>query len=115
MLRFVISWVLVASGCRTSAVPPTSAPELASCPSPPPSYRADVVPVLRQKCFACHAGDGDEVEDHDFSSFAKVRAQRASIEGKVRARAMPPSGRQQLTDPERQTLLWWLSCHAPEN
>jgi len=115
MLRFAISLVLVASGCRTSAVPPASAPELVSCPSPPPSYRADVVPVLHRKCFACHAGNGAEVDDHDFSSFAKVRAERVAIEGKVRARAMPPAGRQQLTDPERQTLLSWLSCQAPEN
>ena len=58
---------------------------------------------------------GDEVEDHDFSTFEKVHAQRADIEGKVRARAMPPAGRPQLTQPERRTLLAWIGCRAPEN
>jgi len=71
--------------------------------------------VIREKCFACHAGNGEAAEDHDFSSFEKVHRERVAIEGKVRARAMPPVGRQQLSDPERRTLLSWLSCQAPEN
>jgi uncharacterized membrane protein len=71
--------------------------------------------VLREKCFACHAGNGEAVDDHDFSTFEKVHAQRSDIEGKVRARAMPPTGRRQLTEPERRTLLAWLGCRAPES
>jgi uncharacterized membrane protein len=115
MSKIIFSLVLIASGCRAAAATPASRSEVVACPSPPPSYRADVVPVLRERCFACHAGNGEEVDDHDFSTFEKVHAQRGDIEGKVRARAMPPAGRQQLTEPERRTLLSWLDCRAPEN
>jgi len=112
--------LFAACGCeRPSAVPSNPAKSVAAearaCRPAPPSYRANVVPTLRLKCFACHAGSGDEVEDHDFSTFEKVHAQRTSIEGKVRARAMPPVGRPQLTETERSQLLDWLSCEAPNN
>jgi uncharacterized membrane protein len=115
MSKIILCVVLLASGCRASAATPAPTSEIQGCPAPPPSYRAAVVPVLREKCFACHAGNGDEVDDHDFSTFEKVHAQRDDIEGKVRARAMPPSGRPQLTEPERRTLLAWLGCKAPGN
>ena len=114
MLRFFLSLVLVASGCRPAAVTlPTS--EAQGCPARPPSYRADVEPVLRGKCFACHAGNGDAVDEIDLSKFETVHAGRVALEGKVRARAMPPAGRPELTDSERQMLLSWLACQAPEN
>jgi len=109
-----------ACGCETSsAVPPngakSAAVEARACPPTPPSYRADIVPTLQQRCFTCHAGSGEEVEDHDFSTFEKVRAQRTAIEGKVRARAMPPVGRPQLSERERKEILAWVSCGAPDN
>ncbi len=112
--------LFAAGGCETSSGVPSSAAKSAAaearaCPPTAPSYRADVAPTLRQKCFACHAGSGDEVEDHDFSTFEKVHAQRTVIEGKVRARAMPPVGLPQLTDRERGQFLDWLACQAPNN
>ena len=115
MMRFFSSLVLVVSGCATSSAAPAPTPEVAGCPLPVPSYRADVEPVLRNKCFACHAGNGGAVEDLDLSTFEKVHGGRVVIEGKLRARAMPPAGRPQLTDPERRTILSWLGCNAPEN
>lgn len=71
--------------------------------------------MLRANCFACHAGNGDAVDALDLSTFERVHAERLAIEGKVRARAMPPAGRQPLTDSERETVLSWLGCQAPEN
>ncbi len=115
MSKVIFGLVLIVSGCRAAAATPGPTSEVSGCPTPPPSYRAGVEPVLRERCFACHAGNGDEVEDHDFSTFEKVHAQRADIEGKVRARAMPPAGRPQLTERERRTLLAWIGCRAPEN
>ena len=115
MLRFVFGLVLAVSGCRTSGALPSSTPDEPGCPSPPPSYRSEVLPVLREKCFSCHAGSGDEAEDYDLSAFKNVHAQRLAIFGKVRARAMPPAGQEPLTDTERRKLLAWLSCQAPDN
>jgi uncharacterized membrane protein len=112
MRWFVI--LALASGCRPAAVTPSTS-EAKGCPAPPPSYRADVEPVLREKCFACHAGNGDAVDELDLSKFETVHAGRVALEGKVRARAMPPAGRPGLTDSERQTLLSWLGCQAPAN
>jgi len=80
MSKIILCGVLLASGCRASAATPAPTSEIQGCPAPPPSYRAAVVPVLRENCFA-----------------------------------MPPSGRPQLTEPERRTLLAWLGCKAPEN
>ncbi len=112
MVRFV--WLLsIVVGCRAAA--PASNSEPQSCASRPPSYRADIEPVLREKCFACHAAGGSAVDELDLSAFGKVHDARVVLEGKVRARAMPPVGRPQLTDAERRTILSWLVCQAPEN
>ena len=78
-------------------------------------YKSEGVISLAEFEDAANLEVGDEVDDHDFSTFEKVHAQRADIEGKVRARAMPPAGRPQLTETERRTLLAWIGCRAPEN
>jgi hypothetical protein len=81
--------------------------------SPRESYETDIRPILEQRCFRCHSGDGDAAESHDFSRLEVVRAQRADIADEVRSCSMPPPGvalQLQLTDAETSTLLRWVAC-----
>jgi uncharacterized membrane protein len=80
----------------------------------PPTYIADVRPVLERRCFTCHANDGPAAEEHDFTHVETLRAQRQLLVDEVTARAMPPKGRPQLTDAEAQTLLQWVACGVTE-
>jgi hypothetical protein len=69
-----------------------------------------VRPVLERRCFACHSGDGEAAESHDFSRFETVRAQRSDIADEVSSCSMPPPGKPQLSDAEASTLLKWIAC-----
>jgi uncharacterized membrane protein len=86
----------------------------ASCAGSPPTYVADVRPLLERRCLSCHANEGVAAEDHDFSRVETLRAQRQSLADEVAERAMPPQGQPQLTDAEAQLLLRWAACGAAE-
>jgi uncharacterized membrane protein len=118
---------LLVAGCVADRlVAQSSAPAAASAPAAPatpaahctgtqpPTYVADVRPVLERRCFTCHANDGPAAEEHDFTHIETLRAQRLQLVDEVTARAMPPKGRPQLTDGEAQTLLQWVACGANE-
>ncbi len=95
----------------------------ASCPTPAPSYAADVVPVIQQYCFPCHASGGIEAQHFDYSTYAGVYASRAVVLTQVNDCLMPPSapvpgvdgGTTPLTIEARLALLGWLVCGAPDN
>jgi uncharacterized membrane protein len=86
----------------------------ARCEGAVPSFAKDVQPVLQRRCFACHANDGEAADEHDFSRFPTLRAQRTSVADEVSSCSMPPSGKPQLTDDEAVTLLRWVACGAPD-
>src|SRR4051794_7139885 len=85
------------------------------CQVTPPSYAKNIAPTIKRRCLSCHADGGEAAEDHDFSTFQRVRSQRQLIDAKVRAFAMPPAGEAPLTAPERSELLGWIACQAPNN
>jgi hypothetical protein len=68
--------------------------------------------VLRARCLSCHADDGPAADDHDFSRFATLYAQRASVADEVSTCSMPPKGKPRLSDEEARTLLRWIACGA---
>jgi hypothetical protein len=86
----------------------------ARCEGPPPSFEAEVQPVLQRRCFACHAKDGEAADEHDFSRFSTLRAQRSSVADEVSSCSMPPPGKPQLSEDEATALLRWVACGAPE-
>ena len=86
------------------------APAAQSCNSAPPSYSAEVKPVLKERCFGCHTGDGSAADDHDFSNLSRVVAERRDIARQVAAHAMPPASKPQLTENEASLLLRWAAC-----
>jgi hypothetical protein len=87
-----------------------------ACPSPEPSYESDVLPILEQRCYTCHADAGITTSgsDIDLGSYSAVYQLRGDILSEVNACEMPPTTAPQPTIEQRTTLLGWLKCGAPE-
>jgi len=85
----------------------------ATCPATPPSYSAQIAPIIQARCAGCHSPGG--VGGRDFTTWSGVDAWRSNIEEQVGGCVMPPSGSPQPTDSERTLLLEWLACGAPNN
>lgn len=88
-----------------------SANEPTSCPSPAPSYTADVAPIVTRRCRPCHTAGGSE-ETAALDTYEQARARREEIMVRVKSCLMPPADQPQLTDAERTALLGWLDCGA---
>jgi len=95
-----------AGGC------PNDLPE--SCPSPEPSFAADVAPVLQERCAPCHSPGGLAAE-RPLTSYASVHALRSPVLNQVYGCNMPPSTAEPLAAGERDVLLAWLVCGAKDN
>ena len=114
----VAAVVLVSSGCSsaTPTPPPPSCPQdlPAVCPSPPPSYKNDVVDILDARCNRCH-GTGGNAADKPLTDYESVYRLRSGVLNQVYACHMPPAADAQLSSAQRKTLLEWLICHSPDN
>ena len=86
-----------------------------SCPTPEPSYANDIVPLVKERCFPCHDTGGAAGPKFDYSTYAGVYQNRVNILNRVYACTMPPADAGQPTKTERETLLGWLVCKAPDN
>jgi hypothetical protein len=85
-----------------------------SCPSPAPSYKDTVSAIFASRCTHCH-GPGGVQSNRDFTTYANVHAQRSAILDQVYACSMPPAGETPPTTQERDQLLAWLVCGAPDD
>ena len=83
-----------------------------SCPDPAPHYAADVEPILKQRCWSCHDGKG---EQWPLTTYSHVADWALEIRAQISKCTMPPpdSG---ITVPneERETILAWLRCGFPK-
>jgi hypothetical protein len=92
-----------------AAAPGTCAIEgVAACAGSPPSFTADVQPIVRKRCFGCHAAGGVAADEHDFDDVAVMHAQRATVASEVVSCSMPP--RAPLREDEARVLLRWVAC-----
>ncbi len=83
-----------------------------------PSYAGEIKAIIAERCFPCHAPGGVAVSAFDFSHYdgAKgVHQNAAEMLSNVYACVMPPSDAGAPTEAERQALLTWLICKAPNN
>jgi hypothetical protein len=110
----VILGALLVAACGGST--PLNCPNdlPASCPSPPPSYRTDVAPIISARCLGCHA-PGKQEASKDFTTYPNVFSQRQPILTQVFSCRMPPEGEPRPTAQERAQFLAWLVCGAPDN
>jgi hypothetical protein len=93
---------------------PSDLPRSADCDANVPSYQLEVGPIIEQRCRGCHfpgnTQSGDVFEEH-----ADLFGQRQTVLTRIYACVMPPAGAPPLLPDERQTLLQWFVCGAPDN
>jgi uncharacterized membrane protein len=75
-----------------------------------PTYSEDVLPIMQRDCIPCHSTN---TGGKDESTYDLASGQKSSILFQVDDCLMPPSGSPQLTADERNTLLGWIECGAP--
>jgi hypothetical protein len=85
-----------------------------ACAGSPPTYADDLRPILEKHCFKCHAGDGVEADDHNFSHVETLRAQKRALANEIGQCAMPPSPEPAVSDSEAELLLRWVACGAAD-
>jgi hypothetical protein len=86
----------------------------AACPSPAPSWSGDIAAIMAARCAACHA-PGGSVSEKPLTTYAEVYQRRVTVLTEVYGCLMPPAGADPLSAAERQDLLGWLVCGAPNN
>jgi hypothetical protein len=121
VLGLVVPWIaLTPLACKKSAA--------SSCTTPPPvdpacpeagapSFTSDVLPIFNTICVNCHRPGGQESKTL-LTNYAQIHGDAQEVFNQVfLSCAMPPPGDASppLTDDERQTLLDWLACGAPDD
>lgn len=86
----------------------------ASCPTTTPSYATDVAPILQTYCVNCHSAGGQE-PNKLLDTQASVAALSNDVANEVAGCSMPPADDAQPTAAQRQLILDWLTCGAPNN
>ncbi|HVY38711.1 MAG TPA: hypothetical protein VHM31_12275 [Polyangia bacterium] len=108
------------SGCHQQAAADCpAAPVDPPCPDAMPSFARDVYPnVFGAVCVRCHAPGGEEANT-PLTSYQQIYG-TGGVEAReiyfqvFQACLMPPPGApEQLTDVQRQKLLDWFGCGAP--
>jgi hypothetical protein len=91
------------------------------CPdaSPQPSFKSDVRPLITKYCLACHGEGGVEVAMFNYTTYQGITLHVAQMVTQVYQCAMPPLDASPIppmpTVAERETLLEWIACGAPNN
>ena len=107
---------LLDGGPGDALVDPTHCPNdlPGACPSPAPSWSREVSRVVGRSCTPCHSPTG-AVANRPLGTWAEVFAQRQPVLTQVYSCRMPNDGGVPLTVDERQAVLGWLVCGAPQN
>jgi hypothetical protein len=94
---------------------PSDFPTDTDCPTASPVYD-DVAPIFAARCSICHRANGLETK-FVFDTYAEIHdndATRADIITQIYSCRMPPSCAPNLLLEERQVMLKWFACSAPE-
>jgi hypothetical protein len=96
--------------------PPQDLPPDDDCPDAAPSYTAEVAAIIARKCTVCHQPGGLEPVNQ-FDTLAKIKKNNNNIHmlTQVYSCRMPQACGVPLTPDEKQKLLQWLVCGAPNN
>jgi hypothetical protein len=109
---------VAAAGCGSpapSACPGSNLP--VACPSPAPSFAADVLPIVQATCQNCHAPGGQEAV-LPLLTYEDVRGKVTTVIQQLRNCLMPPpgNGNPTITPEQRQTFVAWsTACEATNN
>jgi cytochrome c553 len=115
-------WMLIlglaaaVAGCNasTSADASCAVTTPATCPSTQPSYQTDVAPILASYCVSCHQAGGSQA-NKPLETYQGASNLSGDVESQVAGCSMPPSSDAQPTAAQRETILTWVLCGAPNN
>ncbi len=86
-----------------------------ACPSPSPSWVADVQPIVEERCYPCHGPGGVEQSVLDFTNYQGFNMAKTTVDVEIYHCAMPPPDAGAATPEEQLTVLTWIVCGAPNN
>jgi hypothetical protein len=117
----IAAWAAIGAGaCSSSSQTSGGCPNLdLNCPSSPPSWKTAVQPIVNTYCATggCHVPGGSS--PYDYTNYAGVKANATRMITQLQrclmplADASPPP--KPLPDADRQTLMYWVTCGAPDN
>jgi len=86
------------------------------CPDPQPSYAGEVSAIIQTYCVGCH-GPGGQEANRPFGTWSDidVHAYAGPMQRQLLACQMPPADAPQPSEQDKQTLIAWLTCGAPNN
>ena len=85
-----------------------------ACPSPAPTWTSQVLPIYQSACISCHQAEG-QAFDTPLDTYQNAYARRSGTIDQVYSCFMPPAGTGRLTLKQRDVILDWLLCGAPEH
>ena len=85
-----------------------------ACATATPSYSEDIAPLVERRCLECHFA-GNRQSSVVLETHAQLAGSRQLVETRVYRCQMPPSEATALSATEREMLLAWLVCGAPDN
>ncbi|HET6346669.1 MAG TPA: hypothetical protein VFH51_17175 [Myxococcota bacterium] len=104
------------AACAGDPAPDACAVEVPkTCPADAPRYNDQVQALIASRCLPCHVPGGLADARHDFTSYERVAQHRSAMLTQLSACLMPPANGAPLEPHERQVLLQWLVCDAPNN
>lgn len=71
--------------------------------------------IIRARCSPCHFPNGVDDSKRDYSTYQSVASRFGSVLTSVAGCHMPPCDSGAPTLAEREALLAWLVCGAPNN
>jgi len=108
-LACTVAWMSV--GCISQ--------DAVACPSPAPTYSADVAPLIQTHCTMCHSPSGENqtptLVTYDDVTAGSMQQTAHEVLVQIHACNMPPPDQPQLTSDERQAILGWIVCGAMNN
>jgi uncharacterized membrane protein len=116
LAALAVGVAVLACGPNSDApAPPETCSSVAdvTCPASPPTYTADIQPIIASRCYGCHGPGGVETSSINLTTYQKVTEN--DLIGQVGECLMPPPDAGQLTTEERTTLFEWLECGKPQN
>ena len=104
----------MACGCPGPSSPCTNPPS--SCPSQVPSYQGEINAIIVGGCLPCHDPTTGQDQPPALNGYTAVAAGAGSSLDQLAACKMPTADSGfVLTAQQRQDLLTWYVCGAPNN
>jgi len=117
----LVAFLLSGAACSSTPDPggtalncPAGLPDSSACPTSAPSYSGEIQGIISERCLGCHY-PGNKNSEQVLDTYDDVHGSLTTVEKEVYRCDMPPAGEPQLTSDERQALLAWLVCGAPNN